>query len=258
MGNDPSKQKQDQNASKSNFVNNNASSVGNNTTTSSPKDDPYKIVTVTTFQKPTDLEETENVLEQFPRFTPLIPTSADPKWSWKMLKSPPVAIDPKAILTVCSQTQEFFHDSGAEIAQNQQLLGLKVSRSQDKIVEAHNSMFQHAQDVKSFDLYLREINRVNQMVENINQNLRSVLETVERLYDLLPPEEKDLLENPKSLLEQKPTDLQTPELSATLKFDPNQALQQFLKSAASIESILHGNKEKNKEQTYTAEKSNPT
>jgi len=154
------------------------------------QDDPYKVTVISTGD--TSNQNADPELQQLigtPQFVPIISLAADPKWGSGKYRSNLEPLDTIAILTICSEQQEFLKNRHKQVAENERVLAQKVNATQ--VITSHvlNRLAVHANDTRYMELQLREVSRINATIEAINESLASILQLADVLNHALPQEE---------------------------------------------------------------------
>eukprot|EP01118_Nematostelium_gracile_P007481 TRINITY_DN243_c0_g1_i1.p1 TRINITY_DN243_c0_g1~~TRINITY_DN243_c0_g1_i1.p1 ORF type:complete len:189 (-),score=36.10 TRINITY_DN243_c0_g1_i1:191-757(-) len=171
---------------------------GNQADYPSYEDDPGITVVVSAASNSNSTEEELKTLRSLPISEPIIEKSGDINWVWNSKIVLPV-MDPRAMFSICGQYQTFLRQKQKDICGNQSKLAHKITQAESRITNVSRKVTLHCNDIRNFEFHFQDVDKMERNIENMNQSLLYILESIDRLCQILPPE--DSLEPIHSLLE---------------------------------------------------------
>jgi len=162
----------------------------NDSATATPRDDPYKIITVIP-QEDIDtrqtLEPELEMLTRIPKFHPIVKPSA---WPFGTHETAIGYMNPRPLLTICAEHQSFSRKAANVISNQQKMLCTKMKQKENQCVAAAKRLAGVVEDVKNFETKLREVDRIKLQIETTKQLMDSLMSITEELCCLLPTQDR--------------------------------------------------------------------
>eukprot|EP01114_Cavostelium_apophysatum_P021345 TRINITY_DN7422_c0_g1_i1.p1 TRINITY_DN7422_c0_g1~~TRINITY_DN7422_c0_g1_i1.p1 ORF type:complete len:303 (-),score=44.86 TRINITY_DN7422_c0_g1_i1:130-1038(-) len=206
---------------------------------------PDGIITVIAAQNTSLVDPELEALRRIPPIRPLILGSNDPKWLRDRKKAGLAIVDSTSVLGIAADYQEYLRRCSMDINEKQKRLAFKIMTTERNSAAVLSQVMTHASDLKNYELQFREVERINRSIENINRSLVPILESMQRLYQLVPEEEELEPLQPITLVRNNTLENEQKELDGTLtnsflsdRTDPKALEEQIFQSASNIGNIL--------------------
>jgi len=153
------------------------------------EDDPGITVVVPALAGGSEIEDELKFLQNVKQFLPIIPGSSDAKWVWSKSKAIIPIMNVRAALTICSSYQVLLRKGNKQIVESQRRLAVKVTSTEALTTQAFAKISIHSTDIRSLEFYCKEVDKMEKTVQQINDSLLFIMDSIDRLCQVLPPEE---------------------------------------------------------------------
>eukprot|EP00002_Diphylleia_rotans_P026438 TRINITY_DN5276_c0_g1_i1.p1 TRINITY_DN5276_c0_g1~~TRINITY_DN5276_c0_g1_i1.p1 ORF type:complete len:221 (-),score=43.90 TRINITY_DN5276_c0_g1_i1:170-832(-) len=135
------------------------------------------------------------LLQQLPTARPLIKSSVDGGWNFKDIFSSPKSeqldkLDPRPVMILINEYQIFCRKWSNQVSRNQKSLAVKMKEVEFASTKVRDTVHMQTNDMRVFANQFREVEKLRQQMDELNQIVRRVLQQTEQLRLLLPEQDR--------------------------------------------------------------------
>eukprot|EP00002_Diphylleia_rotans_P026439 TRINITY_DN5276_c0_g1_i2.p1 TRINITY_DN5276_c0_g1~~TRINITY_DN5276_c0_g1_i2.p1 ORF type:complete len:180 (-),score=34.22 TRINITY_DN5276_c0_g1_i2:170-709(-) len=126
---------------------------------------------------------------------PLIKSSVDGGWNFKDIFSSPKSeqldkLDPRPVMILINEYQIFCRKWSNQVSRNQKSLAVKMKEVEFASTKVRDTVHMQTNDMRVFANQFREVEKLRQQMDELNQIVRRVLQQTEQLRLLLPEQDR--------------------------------------------------------------------